>query len=72
MIAHQPTWPLAERLSDVTTLEEADGDPYDWDDPDATDEEKASARAELDTVWLIAGGADDARSPYAPRALFER
>lgn len=58
MIAHQPSWPLAEVVGAVTTAEFVNED-----DEDETEEDN--------TVWIVAGGHSHRRSPYAPKAVFE-
>lgn len=63
MIAHQPSWPLAETVRCVTTLEEVEE--YDEEEGEDDDDE------ERKVVWIVAGGADYKRSPYAPRSVFE-
>lgn len=59
LIAHQPSWPLQERLADV--VDSDDLDVRDEDDPD-----RGPA-----VVYLVAGGHPHNGSPYAPRAVFE-
>ena len=69
LIAHQPSWPLAEVVAGVVEddpdryLEDRDSDP-DEDQPD-TDEDGARA------VWIVAGGHPYERSPYAPKWIFD-
>jgi hypothetical protein len=63
MIAHQPSWPLAETLANVTTFEDAlDGAVDPDNDSDLLDG--------VEVVWLVAGGAHYKLSPYAPRDVF--
>ena len=50
MIAHQPSWPLAEVLAGVVHSADSDSDD---DDPDTDDE----------CVWLVAGGHQYGRRP---------
>jgi len=80
MIAHQPSWPLAEILGGVAgpqdneqnqACPEHDG----WlighpgcDYEPNEDEDEAAAE---NVVWLVAGGHAYDRSPYAPRWVFE-
>lgn len=60
MIAHQPGWPLAETLAAVVQLEDED------------DDEDEASESDTEVVWLVAGGHDWSRSPYAPSAVFEQ
>ena len=64
LIAHQPSWPLAEVVGDVTVIEKDEDD-------DDDDEEGYEDNAPDNTVWLVAGGHPHGRSPYAPKAVFE-
>jgi hypothetical protein len=58
MIAHQPGWPLAEVVAGV--VHSADSD-HDGDDLDT----------DTECVWLVAGGHEYGRSPYAPGWVFD-
>lgn len=60
MIAHQPSYPLAEVVRSVVASSELDDD--DDDDEDEDDAE---------VLWIVAGGTHEARSPYAPRDVFQ-
>ena len=78
LIAHQPSWPLAEVLAGVVDrecrvddreCEEHDGflvghAGCSWTPNDEDD-------ADGDAVWLVAGGHPYDRSPYAPRWVFD-
>lgn len=55
LIAHQPSWPLAETLAGVAHRDDV------GDDEDRGD----------DVVWLVAGGHAWDRSPYAPSWAFD-
>ena len=63
MLAHQPSWPLAETLAGIVGPEDREMPSDDEVDPDEA--------AEPDTVWLVAGGHAWDRSPYAPGWVFE-
>lgn len=92
MVAHQPSWPLAERLGGVVDSEDITHEDTDEDECQAcerhvlapecgledsthvTEDEYNAAREEQNgphTIWLVAGGHDYDRSPYAPKAVFE-
>lgn len=66
MIAHQPSWPLAETLA--AGLLDSERDVHDEQSDGFYDGEDEPQ----DVFWLVAGGASHARSPYAPRDVFER
>lgn len=66
MIAHQPSWPLAEVVASVIADSERDVHDDMSDDVD----EDGSTEFE-DVLWIVAGGHADGRSPYAPRDVFE-
>lgn len=82
MIAHQPSWPLAEVLQDVRTAEGEDEEIECEEHPDYLvghyDHENSrtctwtpECEEETDnTVWLVAGGHKWDGSPYAPREVF--
>lgn len=57
LIAHQPGWPLAEVVAGVVHSADSDLDDHDSDIDEC--------------VWLIAGGHQHSRSPYAPRWVFD-
>lgn len=79
-IAHQPSWPLAEVVGNVTTDEDADDERECPDhegylvdhDPDcaAAYAEAAAEDVGPQIVWIVAGGAHHSESPYAPRGVF--
>jgi hypothetical protein len=60
MIAHQPSWPLAEQVVAVIPSEEGPG-------PEVDEEVD-----ECPVVWLVADGHARDRSPYAPRWVFDQ
>lgn len=85
MIAHQPSWPLAEVVGDVRIAEddeeiECEEHPgylpgHVLRDEDGNFEGCCSWQPEVDeepdpTVWIVAGGHHWDRSPYAPREVF--
>jgi hypothetical protein len=57
LIAHQPAWPLAEVVAGLVHSGDSDLDTFD------------SEIAEC--VWLVAGGPQHSRNPYAPRWVFD-
>jgi len=60
LLAHQPSWPLAETIAGIVPSE----DTYDpEDDPGADPGDQP--------VWIVAGGHPDNRSPYAPSHLWD-
>lgn len=65
MLAHQPSWPLAEVLSHIVSASEC----AEYNEEE--DEQEDIGEAE-DIVWLVLGGHDSRRSPYAPRVVFDR
>lgn len=72
MIAHQPNYPLAEKVAHLVAASELlevldrNGDDR---DPDALEHELDEAGGEV--LWIVAGGPQWDRSPYAPPAAFE-
>jgi hypothetical protein len=58
MIAHQPSWPLAEVLAGVVHASDVERE--------ADDDEPAGDEC----LWLVAGGHAWDRSPYAPSFVF--
>lgn len=82
MIAHQPSWPLAEVLQDVRTAADEDEEiecplhdgylvgHYDRENKQICTWQPEETESEDNTVWLVAGGHHYDRSPYAPRTLW--
>jgi len=61
MIAHQPSWPLAETLAAVVDAGDIPEAERDDDEPDH----------DPATVWLVAGGQSYGTHPHAPSWVFE-
>jgi hypothetical protein len=73
MVAHQPSYPLAETLAGVASNDDREAECPEHDgylvghagcdlEPESDDET---------IVWLVAGGHHWDRSPYAPRWVFD-
>ena len=72
LIVHQESWPLALVVDRMVSDDEiaADSDVY---DERVLDEREADEDADgPGVVWIVAGGHPWDRSPYGPKAAFQR